>query len=201
MSDQLFAAKAPWIMNLLRRDFGIDVESAAAVLGNIGTECNGFSNLQEINPVAGRGGLGWCQWTGPRRVSFESYCKRNSLDTKSDKANYGYLFVELKGEERAAIPAVKIAVGLEAKVRAFEQKFERAGVKNYASRYAWAGKALAAWEADPDAAPPYNTDETPPEPPSPDDPGVTMVAVPNEPAWLVGLIQAVIGYVKERVKS
>lgn len=156
MTD-LFNSKAPWIMNLLRADFGLSIEEAAAVLGNIGHECGGFKLFQEQKPLVpgSRGGFGWCQWTGPRRVAFENYCKRNGLDPKSDKANYGWLFVELKSTESAAIPAVKRAVGLEAKVRAFERLFERAGVKHYDSRYVWARKALAAHAANPHAKAPY----------------------------------------------
>lgn len=156
MTD-LFNSKAPWIMNLLRADFGLSIEEAAAILGNIGHECGGFKLFQEQKPLVpgSRGGFGWCQWTGPRRVAFENYCKRNGLDPKSDKANYGWLYVELKSTESAAIPAVKRAVGLEAKVRAFELKFERAGVKHYDSRYVWARRALAAHAANPHAKAPY----------------------------------------------
>ncbi len=161
----MFETKAPWIMNLLRADFNLSIEEAAAVLGNLGHESGGFVYYQEIKPTVpgSRGGAGWPQWTGPRRVAFEAYCKRNGLDPKSDRANYGYLFVELTDTEKAAIPAVKAASGLEAKVRAFEAKFERAGVKHYDSRYAYAKRALAAHAANPHAKAPYMA--TPPTPP------------------------------------
>lgn len=182
----LFDEKSPWIINLLMADFDLTVEEGAAILGNIGHECGGFLLFQEQKPtVAGsRGGFGWCQWTGPRRVAFEAYCKRNKLDPKSDKANYGWLFVELTTTENTAIPALKKAVGLEAKVRAFESKFERAGVKHYPSRYEWARKAMAAWEKNPKAKPPYaiapdGKTDTPVEPaPQPDDPGPEPVPTP-----------------------
>jgi hypothetical protein len=153
----LFTDKAPWIMNLLRADFDLTVEEAAAILGNIGHESGGFKYFQEIKPVVpgSRGGFGWCQWTGPRRVAFEGYCKRNKLDPFSDKANYGFLLVELRGTEKAAIPALKKAKGLERKVAAFEAKFERAGVVNMPSRMRYANQALAAWKANQGARPPY----------------------------------------------
>ena len=166
----LFTDKAPWIMNLLRSDFGLTVEDAAAILGNIGHECNGFKTFQEQAPWAGRGGFGWAQWTGPRRVAFEAYCKRNNLSPTSDKANYGWLWNELKGSEKAAIPALKRASGLEAKVRAFEAKFERAGVKHYESRYVWAERALAAWKASQNATPPYVIEGAQPPPQTPPQP-------------------------------
>jgi hypothetical protein len=144
-----FVSKAPTFMALLMQDFGFDELDAAAIMGNAGHESGGLTIFQEIKPtVAGsRGGFGWFQWTGPRRVAFESYCSRNGLDPKSDKANYGFLFVELKGPESAAIDKTKAAKGLEAKVKAFEMSFERAGHKAYDSRLKWAERALDAFQA------------------------------------------------------
>ena len=140
----VFEQKAPWIMQLLIEDFLFSTEDAAAIVGNAGHESGGLVKLQEMRPVVpgSRGGWGWFQWTGPRRVAFESYCKRNNLDPKGDKANYGWLWNELKGPEKNAIAKTKSAQGLFNKVVAFEQGFERAGVKHYPSRYAWAKKAL-----------------------------------------------------------
>lgn len=145
----LFAAQAPWIMALLMRDFPIGLDDAAAILGNLGHECAGFTLLQEQKPtVAGSaGGYGWPQWTGPRRRAYEAYCKRNGFDPASDVANYKYLWVELQGSEGKAIPATKAAKSLAEKVKAFELNFERAGVKHYDSRISWAGRALDAWHA------------------------------------------------------
>lgn len=142
----LFTDKAPGIMMLLMKDFDLDQEGAAAILGNLGTESGGFKYSQEIKPIGnGRGGLGWAQWTGPRRKTFEAYCKRNNYDVTSDKANYGYLWVELTGEYKNSIVAVKNAEGLYNKMTAFEKSFEKAGVKNYASRYKYAQEALEAY--------------------------------------------------------
>jgi hypothetical protein len=143
---ETFRQKVPVIMRLLMADFGLTDVQAAALLGNLGHESYGLTAFQERNPtVAGsRGGWGWAQWTGPRRVAFEAYCKRNDLDPKSDKANYGWLFTELSGSEAGAITALKKATDLKSAVRAFENHFERAGVKNYASRETWARRA---WDA------------------------------------------------------
>lgn len=148
-SPALFKAKVPALMKQFMVDFQCTKEDAAAVFGNAGHESTGFINMQEIAPtVAGsRGGYGWFQWTGPRRVAFESYCIRNGLKATSDDANYKWLFVELKGSERAAIPATKRAKTLRDKVVAFEMNYERAGIKHYDSRLKWAQIALAAFEA------------------------------------------------------
>lgn len=200
-----FRAKAPWIMELLKHDFVLDLNSSAAAVGNLGHECAGFTLMQEQKPtVAGsRGGYGWAQWTGPRRKLFEAYCARNNLDPKSDRANYGFLFVELSGSERSAIPAVKKAKTLRAKVEAFEKNFERAGVKHYDSREQYAKWALDAYaKASPaQKAAPYLIEGAPvAAEPEPDDepetaPEIPVVARPSEmppkpPATILGRLWA-----------
>lgn len=149
-AEAVFRAKAPGIMAQLISDFPVTPIDAAAILGNLGHECAGFTKLQEIKPVVkgSRGGYGWPQWTGPRRRAYEAYCKRNNLDPASDHANYAYLFVELKGiegDEKAAISKTVAASGLDAKVVAFEKAFLRAGVKHYPERKKWAAIALDAY--------------------------------------------------------
>ncbi|MGE3388106.1 MAG: phage tail tip lysozyme [Bdellovibrionales bacterium] len=135
-------------MELLLADFPEwKMLDAAACLGNLGYETAGMTKLQEVAPkVKGsRGGFGWAQWTGPRRIAFENYCIRNKLDMTSFKANYAWLFIELYSTESATIPAVAKANGLPEKTRVFEIKFERAGIKNYDSRIAWAEIARDAY--------------------------------------------------------
>lgn len=145
----IFTDKAPGIMKLLMTDFGLNEIEAAAIVGNLGHESGGFKFLQEKKPMVpgSRGGYGWAQWTGPRRRAYEAYCARNQLNPASDKANYGFLFVELTTTEAKAIPAVKSARGLADKVEAFELAFERAGIKHYPERIKYAEKALAAFKA------------------------------------------------------
>ncbi|RWN47189.1 MAG: hypothetical protein EOS03_12590 [Mesorhizobium sp.] len=153
-AQDLFRSKAPWIMALLMRDFKIAVDDAAAIVGNLGHESGGFASLQEAKPTvpSSRGGFGWAQWTGPRRRKYEAYCARNALNPAGDQANYGFVFSELKGSYRGAIPKLQAAKGLAAKVKVFELAYEQAGVKHYASRNQWAAIALEAWN-DAGAAP------------------------------------------------
>lgn len=150
----VFTDKAVKYMPLLMKDFSLSDEDAAAIFGNAGAETEGFKYFQEIKPVVpgSAGGFGWFQWTGPRRRAFEAYCVRNNLDPRSDEANYAFLFVELSGSEKKAIPALKAAVGLRAKTEAFERSFERAGVKAYDKRYNYAKIALDAYRAKPAAS-------------------------------------------------
>lgn len=162
----LFEQKAPSIMRRLMADFALDVDSAAAIAGNLGHESGGFKFLQEKKPLipGSKGGYGWAQWTGPRRRNYETYCARNKLDPASDQANYGFLVVELKGPEKKAIPAVMGAATLREKVIAFELAFERAGVKHYESRLRYAVQALAAFRKTPVAVPPPPDVEPKPAP-------------------------------------
>jgi hypothetical protein len=150
MSIAVFRQKAPEYMRRLMADFGFSLEDAAAVMGNAGHESGGLTQFQEVNPLVpgSRGGFGWFQWTGPRRRAFEAYCESNNLDPKSDRANYGWLVVELRGPEKDAVRSTKNAKTLDAKVIAFERSFERAGVKHYASRIKWANRALDAYRTD-----------------------------------------------------
>jgi hypothetical protein len=150
-----FSAKVVPFMDKLMARFGLSVDDAAAVFGNLGYESLGFTTLQEIKPVVAgsAGGYGWAQWTGPRRRAFEAFCKSRAMNPASDAANYAFLEYELAGTESAAIPAVKAAVGLDAKVKAFERSFERAGVKAYAGRIKWANIAKDAWTKAQAAAP------------------------------------------------
>ena len=139
----IFEEKVHYIRPKLIADFDFSVMDADAIIGNGAHETGGFLHFQEISPtVAGsRGGFGWFQWTGSRRRAFEAYCLRNKLDPFSDKANYGWLWVELTGPEKKAVAAVKRAKGLAAKVKAFEKSFERAGIKHHASRIMWAERS------------------------------------------------------------
>jgi hypothetical protein len=146
-ADRLFASKAPTVMSDLMEDFALDEIQAAGILGNLGQECGGFTQMQEQRPIAGRGGYGWFQWTGPRRVAFENWCQQQGLDENSDDANYGYLKFELQSAYKSTVAALKQVDTIEAAVNVFEQTYERAGLPNFPSRYNWARKALSAYQS------------------------------------------------------
>lgn len=144
-----FKEKAPGVMQRLMEDFGLTKEQAAGIVGNLGHESAGFKKLQEENPTVpgSRGGYGWAQWTGPRRRQFEAWAKEKGLDPASDEANYGFLKHELQTSESGALKAVKKATSVQEAMLKFEQAYERAGVKHYASRQAYAEKAVAAYDS------------------------------------------------------
>jgi hypothetical protein len=170
-AEATFRAKAPKIMRNLMVDFAISAEDAAAIVGNLGHESKGLTDLQEDKPTVkgSRGGFGWAQWTGKRRLAYEAYCKRTCKNPASDEANYAYLFLELKGiegTEKAALSKLQAATTLEAKTKAFELAFLRAGIKHYPSRIQWAKVALDAYAKSAKDAPETVTVTTPVGPPT-----------------------------------
>jgi hypothetical protein len=145
MGGAAFRQKAPGIMQNLMKDFSLTQEQAAGIVGNIGHEAGGFQEMQEKNPVGGgRGGLGWAQWTGDRRVAFEKYSKDNGLDPYSDAANYGFLKHELSTTYKSSIDAVKQTNDPQTAMRVFEKHYEAAGIKHYESRAQYTNAALQA---------------------------------------------------------
>ena len=149
-ATETFDQKAVSIMRRLMVDFDLTPEQAAGIVGNLAHE-SGLKAVQEIHPTRGRGGFGWAQWTGPRRVAFEEYAARTHQDPKSDGANYGYLWRELSGHQPGfdyshAIEKLKETTTLNTAVDTFEAHYEKAGVKALASRRKWAAKALAAYQ-------------------------------------------------------
>jgi len=148
-----FAAGCRRLGPRLMRDLGLTDLQAAGLLGNLGHESGGFRQLQEVAPVVAesRGGWGLAQWTGPRRVAMEAWCRAHALDPASLDAQYRYLCVELRTTEAAALAALRQAPTLEAATETVCRHFERPGVIALASRLAWARRALSALRA---AAPP-----------------------------------------------
>jgi hypothetical protein len=142
-----FKKTAPDIMKRLMDDFDFSAEQAAGVLGNIGHECNGFENLHEIGQPEGKGGYGWCQWTGPRRKLFFGWCDKHKLDWETPEANYGYLKYDLENGYQYTVSAVLKAKAVHDAVMAFERTYEVAGTPNYKSRNAWADEAMEAYKA------------------------------------------------------
>lgn len=138
----VFQSKAPMVVQRLMQDLGITREQAAGIVGSLGHESGGFTQMQELNPTSGRGGLGWGQWTGPRRTEFENYAKQNNLSTSSDEANYGNLIRELKGPEAAGLNAVRQTNNVTDATKNFTQVFERPGVMALNSRLNYANQAL-----------------------------------------------------------
>lgn len=198
----LFETKAPSIMAQLIEDFPISVLNSAAILGNIGTECAGFTKMQETNPVipGSEGGYGWCQWTGPRRRAFMSYCVRLELEPSSDVANYAFLWRELSGEEDepkgVAINALRLSSSLENATANFMEVFLRPGIPHLDNRIAYAQRALKAYNDTMLHIPPI---KPPPIKPPPVVVPPPLPLTPSQKEWLdeaIGTLQALRALVK-----
>jgi hypothetical protein len=89
----------------LMSDLGLSLPQALGVVGNLGYESKSptstvpFSAYQEADfNKHGTKGVGWAQWTGYRRGTFEDWAKLNNLPPNSYAANIGYLKTELAGK-------------------------------------------------------------------------------------------------------
>jgi len=129
----------------LQRDFGLKPEQSAGVVGNLAHESGNFRSLQEIRPTVpgSRGGYGYAQWTGPRRVAFENWSKENGLDPTSYAANYGFLKHELTNTgEGKVLNALKAAPDVGTATQVFSDQFLRPGVPAMGSRMKYAQQYL-----------------------------------------------------------
>lgn len=143
-----FDQNAPVLVNRLMKDLNLTRTQALAVVGNLGHESAGLqAGIQEINPLphSGRGGLGWAQWTGPRRVAFEQFLQQNKLDPRDPEANYKFLLHEANGSHKYAFDALRQHTDLNRATVDFEQRFENAHAnhKAYGSRLKFAQMADA----------------------------------------------------------
>jgi uncharacterized protein (TIGR02594 family) len=150
--DELFVQNAPSIMRDLISDFpGLTKVHAAAILGNIGQECGGFSLFHQKGMPEGQGGYGWCQWDGERRTAFFKFADDNGFGRQSHEANYGFLKHELtQTSEKQVLPAIKREITLEGAVKTFNDIFERSGKPMMNRRIRYAQLALEAYENSPE---------------------------------------------------
>src|SRR5215216_2836155 len=151
MTDrESFVQRAPIVMGALMQYLPpLDVEGAAAILGNLWAESR-MKAVQEGRPRKGRGGFGWSQSTGSRRRAAEAFWAERKMDPQSDAAQLAWLIYELsQTPEKRGLTAVMRPGTLEERTLAFEVAFERAGIKNYATRYEGARMALDAFQKNP----------------------------------------------------
>ncbi|MGT2482240.1 phage tail tip lysozyme [Methylobacterium oryzae CBMB20] len=153
VAQEPFAVACRRLGPRLMRDLGLSDVQAAGLLGNLGHETGGFRDLQELAPAVpgSRGGWGLAQWTGPRRVAMEAWCRARGLDPADPEAGYGYLCAELRTAEAPALAALRATTSLAAATEAVWRRYERPGVVAPARRLAWARRALAALRGGPAA--------------------------------------------------
>lgn len=131
------------LMSDLKKDFGLTTEQAAGIVGNLDWESGGFNTLQEIKPLVegSRGGYGYAQWTGPRRVAFEEFAAANDLDPSDYSANYGFLKEEFTNSaEGKVLDRIREAGSAEEAAEIFSNTFLRPS-KAHANLMARKGRA------------------------------------------------------------
>jgi hypothetical protein len=129
----------------LAKDYGLTLPQISGILAHFGHESGGFkSNVSEGKPlVAGsRGGYGYGQWTGPRRIALEKFAKNKGLDVS--KFDTQYQFMQQEPQFKENLEKVKKAGTMEEAARAF-QKYESGGdprwIANWPSRYIYGRQA------------------------------------------------------------
>ncbi|RWE78124.1 phage tail tip lysozyme [Mesorhizobium sp.] len=142
-----FRLKAPTVMKALMDDFPLNAVQAAGIVGNLGQESGGFRIFHERGQPPNKGGVGWAQWTGPRRRDFESFCQTQRLDPTSDAASYGFLRFELtQTAEQAVLKPLRKANNLNDAVEIFMTGYERPGVPAFPARLKFAQIAFDAFQ-------------------------------------------------------
>ena len=120
-------------------------ENLASIFGNLGHESKGMKpGIQDEQPTipGSRGGLGWSQWTGPRRREFEKFVAEGGGSVYDDEWNYKFFEKESLSPQYIGTVRGLQGKGLAEGTRYFDNKNLGSGVKNYASRDAYANRAL-----------------------------------------------------------
>lgn len=144
-----FSQQSPIVMNRLMKDFNLTKEQAAGIVGNLGHESSGLqAGIQEKRPISGRGGLGWAQWTGPRRVAFERFLEETGQSANDPEANYAFLRKELQTTENRALNNLRKAQTVEEATHVFDRDYERSGIKHMGSRLNYARQSMGLYNPD-----------------------------------------------------
>jgi hypothetical protein len=120
-----FEERGGWLVGRYMATYGLQDFQAAGLVGNFGFESEGLATFHERGQPAELGGIGWPQWTGPRRRSYEAWCAKFGLDPDSDPADFGYTVVELSGDYAATIDALRKCDTIDAATWSVGQTYER----------------------------------------------------------------------------
>jgi len=145
-----FGDNSRFLMDNLKKDFGLSRDQAAAIIGWWGGESGLDPGINEKNPLkrGSRGGFGIAQWTGDRRTKLEEYATKNQLPLDSLQTQYSYFKEEVKKYPQFAkiMENVKNSKDLGQAIRAF-QIFQTGGdsraIVALGRRFEFANKALA----------------------------------------------------------
>lgn len=142
----VFTDKCKVYIPRLMKDLNITKAQASGIFGNLGVETGGFTALQEKSPIikGSKGGYGWMQWTGPRRRTYEAWCKAHNYNPALDETNYQYLVYETLHDEYKSLVQLRKTTTVEAATETFMKQNLRPGVPHLDKRIEYAKKAFAA---------------------------------------------------------
>lgn len=134
------------LMHDLQHNFDLLDFQAAGIVGGLARETGNFRYIQEINPLVkgSRGGIGYAQWTGDRRVEFEVWASEDA-DLTSYEVNYGYLAEEFRGPYASVIERLRETEDVEEAATVFMKRYLKPHRKhrNLDERIAYAEAYLA----------------------------------------------------------
>lgn len=114
------------LMSDLRHDFSLQEFQAAGIVGALAVETGNFRYMQELNPIVNgsRGGIGYSQWTGPRRLAFEAWAGADA-DLTTYEINYGFLKEELEEDYAYVVDRVRDTETVREATNVFMRQFLR----------------------------------------------------------------------------
>lgn len=111
---------------------GVPAHIAQGVTARWTTESGLDPGINEINPTVkgSRGGFGFAQWTGPRRVALEQFAAARGVPASDPEAQLDFFMVENAGPEKEAWGRVLAAKDATEAAKTFTLAWERPGVVN-----------------------------------------------------------------------
>jgi hypothetical protein len=87
---------------------GVPAHVAQGVAMNFRDESGFDTGIQERAPIAGRGGFGLAQWTGPRRAALEQFAAQQGKDISDPDLQLDYFMHEHAAARSAAYGGVAV---------------------------------------------------------------------------------------------
>jgi hypothetical protein len=115
---------------------GVPAHVAQGVAMNFRDESGFDTGIQERAPIAGRGGFGLAQWTGPRRAALEQFAAQQGKDISDPDLQLDYFMHENAGPEKAAWQKVVGASTPQEAATRFVNEWERPAPEHAAARSA-----------------------------------------------------------------
>lgn len=115
---------------------GVPLHVAQGVAWNFQDESGLNSGINEVNPRAGRGGFGFAQWTGPRRVNLENYAASRGRPASDPDTQFDFFMQENAGPEASAWARVMNTSTPQEAAAAFVDHWERPAKEHEQARIA-----------------------------------------------------------------